>query len=66
MHSSRIIFDKKSSKWHLSKSIYTKTTLNRHKRLRWDFEAGEMSDFEFIPVDALVVDLGYFLKQPIW
>ena len=52
--------------WHLSISIYTKTTLNRYKRGRWDFEAGELSDFKSIPLDALVVNLGDFLKQPIW
>ena len=48
-----------------TKSIYTKTTLNRYKRGRWDTEAGELSDFESIPLDALIVNLGYFLKQPI-
>ena len=53
-------------KWHLSISIYTKTTLNRYKRGRWDIEEGELLDFESIPLDALVVDLGDFLKQPIW
>ena len=26
----------------------------------------KLSDFESIPLDALVVDLGYLLKQPIW
>ena len=43
--------------WHLSISIYTKTTLNRYKRGRGDTEAGELSDFESIPLDALVVNL---------
>ena len=44
-------------KWHLSISIYTKTTLNRYKRGRWDFEVGKLLDFESIPFNALIIHL---------